>query len=66
MSKYKKNSTIEGMRLDVDRKLEIGEKTTDEEVLEALKILESEGIIVLFGPSKSRPNFRLGKDLHNF
>ncbi len=39
VSKYKKNSTIEGMRLDVDRKLDIGEKTTDEEVLEALKIL---------------------------
>jgi hypothetical protein len=30
VSKYKKNSTIEGLRQDIDRKLDIGEKATDE------------------------------------
>jgi hypothetical protein len=28
-SKYKKNSTIDGLKLDLERKLEIGEKVSD-------------------------------------
>lgn len=66
VSKYKKTATIDSLRIDVEKKLEIGERATDDEIVEALRILESEGIIILFGPNKSKPNFRLGKDLHNF
>lgn len=66
VSKYKKTATIDSLRIDVEKKLEIGERATDDEIIEALRILESEGIIILFGPNKSKPNFRLGKDLHNF
>jgi len=32
-SKYKKNSTIDTLKLDVDHKLEIGERVTDEEIV---------------------------------
>lgn len=65
VGKYKKTSTIDNLKMDVDRKMDIGEKTADEEIVEALRVLETEGIIVLFGPSKQKPNFRLAKDLHN-
>ena len=62
---FKKNSTIESIKGDVERKMEIGEMITDEEMVEGLRVVESEGVIVLFGPNKMRPNFRLAKDLHN-
>ena len=62
---FKKNSTIDSIRGDIERKMEVGEKITDEEMIEGLRILESEGIIVLFGGNRQRPNFRLAKDLHN-
>ena len=65
LGKYKKSSTIENIKADAERKMEIGEKISDEEMIEALRLLESEGFIVLFGPNKQRPNFRLAKDLHN-
>jgi len=51
--------------MEVDKKMDYGEKSSDEEMVEAMRLLESEGIIVLFGPSKLKPNFRLAKDLHN-
>jgi DNA replication licensing factor MCM4 len=62
---FKKNSTIDSIRGDVERKMEVGEKVSDEEMLDGLRILESEGIIVMFGGNKQRPNFRLARDLHN-
>ena len=64
--KYKKNSKVDDVREDLDRVWEAqAEAIRDEEVHEAMKVLQSEDLITLFGSANIKRNFRLVKNLHD-
>lgn len=57
---YKKTSSAEALMTEIERNWDRNDEVvTDKELQEALKMLESDGVLSLFGQYQSRPNFKL-------
>jgi len=63
VSKYKRKATFDALESEVDSLFYSidKERVAEKELLEALRVLASEGEIALFG-DKHRPFFKLAKD----
>jgi hypothetical protein len=63
-SHYRKPSNFDSISGEITRIWTDDEPPKDQEIVEALKLLETEGIISIFGHNKHvRPNFKLVRDL---
>lgn len=63
VSKYKNKSTFRELFSLIDSTSGPHEKPNEKEIFEALKMLEMDGLLALFGNDKFKPNFKLAKEL---
>ena len=57
---FKKSSTMDALKKEIERNWDHNEEPVlNKEILQALKILETDGVIFLFGQYQHKPNFKL-------
>jgi DNA replication licensing factor MCM4 len=63
MSKYSKSTTVENFLVEYSKNYIDTEKVTVQEMLEALKMLQTEDVLVIYGQNKNSQMFKLQKEL---
>ena len=65
LSKYFRSTNVEAFLVDYAKNYVENEKATVSEMLEALKLLQTEEVLVLYGQNKSNQHFKLQKEISN-
>lgn len=65
LNKYKKATTLEMFLPEIEKLMKPtdGEKITMIDLLEAMRMLQTEDIVVLFGQNKQNQQFKLQKEI---
>jgi hypothetical protein len=58
-SKYRKTTSLEQVEIDYNKIAGQDGEASRQEIYEALKLLETEDLLKLFGPNKAKPSFKL-------
>lgn len=65
-SKYSRSTNVEAFTTEFSKNHGEDEKISVAEMLEALRLLQTEDILVLYGQNKNNQNFKLQKEIANF
>lgn len=66
MSKYLKQTNVEAFLADFSKQHTEETKITSAEMMEALRLLQTDDILVLYGQNKNNQSFKLQKNLGTF
>jgi hypothetical protein len=65
-AKYSRTTNVENFLTEFVKHHTEPEKVTVAEMVEALKVLQTEDVLVIFGQSRNNKSFKLQKDISNF
>lgn len=65
-AKYSRSTSVENFLAEYVKHHMEPEKVTVAEMVEALKVLQTEDLLVVFGQNKNNKSFKLQKDISNF
>jgi DNA replication licensing factor MCM4 len=65
-SKYSRSTNVEAFTADFSKHHSEEDKISVTEMLEALRLLQTEDILVLYGQNKNNQNFKLQKEIAHF
>ena len=65
ISKYSKSTNIENFLNEYSKNYTDTEKVTVSEMLEALRLLQTEDVLVVYGQNKNNQMFKLQKEIGN-